>query len=100
MAEKEVIKLKYPIPIQKEGGGEVMCSELVIGRIKAKHLKLLPDEMFDGGKVPPAKVIDVIAALAEISSESAGEIDMIDVATISERLGHFLGNTLDTSGES
>ncbi len=100
MEEKEVIKLKYSIPIPKEGGGEVNISEITIGRVKGKHLKLLPDEMFDGGKVPPARMVDLVAALADIPIESAGELDFTDLIKIAERAGGFLENSLGETGKS
>ncbi len=95
--KEKVIKLKHSIPIPKEGGGEVDTNELRLGRFKAKHLKLLPDNfMNDEGKLNPTDVIPLIAGLANIPNESADEIDMEDMTEIAEGLESFLSESLET----
>ena len=98
--EEKIVKLKYSIPIAKEGGGTVPVSELKMGRFKAKHLKLLPESfMADGGNISPAEIIPLIAGLANISEEAADEIDIEDLTGVAESLQDFLGKSLETGGK-
>lgn len=98
---KKTIKLEYSIPIKSEDGKEIQCSEISIGRVKAKHLKILPPEIFEEGvKISPAKVVDLIAVLADIPEESAGEIDIVDLHKVAEELGDFLEKSLGLTGEN
>ena len=95
--ETKPIKLKYSIPILKEGGGTSTTNEIIIGRLKAKHLKLLPKDFADNeGKLSPAEIIPLIAGLANISMGSADEIDLEDLETIAEGLESFLSASLKT----
>jgi hypothetical protein len=89
--EKKIIPLKYPITVSKEGGTTVEITELIIGRIKLRHLKSLPDDFMEsGGKISPKSLIPLIAGMANISEESAGEIDMEDLAEVTTSLTSFL----------
>ena len=96
-----VVELKYPIPVAKEGGGKVEVSKLTFGRIKSKHLKLLPDSFMETeGKIAPRDVIPIIAGIANISEESADEIDLEDLLEIAEKLESFFGKSLETGDQS
>ena len=89
--EKKTIHLKYSIPIPKVGGGEVMVDKLEMGRLKLKHLRLLPkDFAANEGQVEPSALLPLIAGVMEIPEESAGEIDFEDVVALSEALSSFL----------
>jgi len=95
--ETKPIKLKYSIPILKEGGGTSTTNEIIIGRLKAKHLRLLPDNFTENeGSLSPAEIIPLIAGLANISIESADEIDIEDLTEIAEGLESFLLESLKT----
>jgi hypothetical protein len=95
--KKKTVNLKYSIPVPKEGGGSVNINELSLGRLKAKHLRLLPKNfMEDEGKINPADVIPLIAGLAEIPVESAEEIDIEDLMEVADSLQGFLGESLET----
>ncbi len=95
--DKNIVQLKYPIPIPKEGGGTVKVNQLEMGRFKAKHLKLLPDSfMEDQGKINPKDIIPLIAGLAEIPESAADEIDMEDLMGVAESLQGFLEKSLET----
>jgi len=94
MNEKKEIKLKYPIPIPKEGGGTVQVDYLEMGRFKLKHLKLLPEDFVEKeGKVSPADLIPVIAGICDISEETAGEIDFEDIGDVATALTSFLSES-------
>ena len=95
--EEKIVKLKWPIPVPKEGGGFVNTNELKIGRLKAKHLRLLPEDFAErGGALTPSAIIPLIAGLADIPVSSADEIDMEDMEEVAESLQSFLGESLET----
>lgn len=91
------IELQYPIPVPKAGGGEVLTSVLRIGRMKAKHLRLLPEDFnLESGIVSPSAIIPLIAGLADIPESSADEIDAEDLVGIGKVLADFLSQSLPT----
>ena len=87
-------KLKYPIPVEGKDGKMLELSTLDFGRLKAKHIRLLPESVFDpetAKTVKPLELLPIIAGLADIPVESAGEIDMADLIVIGgEILPDFL----------
>jgi hypothetical protein len=99
----ENIKLEYPLMVHKAGElGQpstlIEVRELSLGRLKAKHLKLMPDSIFesDGKSVKPHEVIPLIAGLADIPIESVEEMDVSDLMKVGEALGSFLSDSLQT----
>ena len=95
--KEKIIKLKYSIPIPKEGGGFVNTNEIKIGRLKAKHLRLLPEDFAEkDGVLSPSAIIPLVAGLADIPESSADEIDMEDMTEVAEALQSFLGESLET----
>ena len=95
--ETNTVQLKYPIPIPKEGGGNINVSELTLGRLKAKHLRLLPNNFMDSdGQLAPQDILPILAGLADIPIESVDEIDIIDLIEVAESLQGFLELSLET----
>jgi len=95
--EKGIVKLKFSIPIPKEGGGTVEVNQLKMGRLKLKHLRLLPEDFTEKeGKVAPAELIPLIAGITDIPVESADEIDIEDIEPIVDELMIFLADFLQT----
>lgn len=91
----EEVPLEYPITITDSDGKKIKTNTITLGRIKAKHLKTLPDSLFLGEeeaqRMRPDEMIPLIAGLADIPIESAEEIDMIDLMKIGgEILPRFL----------
>lgn len=98
---KKVIKLQFPIPVKtvKEDGSEEVkqCDTLTFGRLKAKHLKLLPASFMENeGEISAADLIPIIASVANIPEESADEIDLVDLQSIGEAMESFLSASLGT----
>ena len=98
------VPLKYPIPIKNEDGTSEVRDKLWMGRLKLKHLKLLPPDVFnDGGAINVSKMVPampaLIAGLANIPIEAAGEIDVEDLESLMEVLQTFFGSTQETDGE-
>lgn len=97
---EKIIKLKYSISVPGKDDSIVNINELRLGRLKAKHLRLLPDDFMEkGGKMNAAGMIHLIAGLANIPVESADEIDMEDLTAISEALGDFLSTSPQIGGK-
>jgi len=93
----QIVKLEHSIPIPKEGGGTVNVSELRFGRLKAKHLRSLPENFMErGGNLEPQDVIPLIASLADIPVDSADEIDIDDLLKVAAKLESFFGASLKT----
>jgi len=94
---EKVIKLKYSIPIPGKDGEMIQTNELKIGRLKAKHLKLLPDDFMESnGQLSPGDIIPLIAGLANIPESAADEIDIEDMTEVADALQGFLGESLET----
>ncbi len=96
--ELGTVDLKHSIPVKKEGGGTVEVSKLTFGRVKLKHLKLLPntERFLENGTILPHELVPLVAGLADISDESAGEIDIDDLDVIGEKFESFFGKSLET----
>lgn len=91
---RRIISLKYQIPVPKEGGGDVMVSEITLERMKVKHLHLLPKTILKGtGDMTPLEAIPVIAGLSNLPEKSIEEIDMEDLIPLMEELGAFLSGS-------
>ncbi len=89
--KKKIITLKYPVGL--ENGKEL--TEIHLSRMKAKHLKALPDNITETeGQISPKMMIPLIAALADISEFEAGEIDYDDLIKIAEYVGKSMTNSL------
>ncbi len=98
--DEKIVKLKYSIPILGKDDSTVNVNELRLGRLKAKHLRLLPDDFMEkGGKISAAAMIPLIAGLANIPESAADEIDIEDLTAISEALGDFLSVSPQTGGK-
>jgi hypothetical protein len=94
MEEKKKIKLQYSVSIRQDDGSMKVFDEIEIGRLKNKHLKMLPKDFIENsGKISPAKLSGVIAAIADVSIEVADEIDIEDTYKIIEEMESFFDNT-------
>ncbi len=95
----KVISLEYPIIIVNPEGKGLEVKELTFGRIKAKHLGLFPKGLMntkEGEKASfePKEIVPLIAGLAGISNEEAGEIDFTDLLKIIEIFEDLMGKSL------
>ena len=95
MSEKATIKLKYPIDVKTASGAIQSMDSLTIGRIKAKHLKLLPKGLMGGeeGKAnfEAHEIIPLVAGLTGISEEEAGELDFEDLMVVTDEVTKTMG---------
>ncbi len=97
MEEKKTIILKHPITIKADSGADIETNKLFIGRLKVKHLKLLPDDMENAGGMGRAKmVMPLIAAICGIDEAAVGEIDIEDLDVICKELDGFFGRSPET----
>lgn len=97
--EKKVYQLQFPITTTIEGK-ETVITEVTVGRLKAKHLKLMPSSLVSGegggeGKVAiePATMLPLIAALTDLPIEVIEEMDMEDLTCVVEGVGAFFGKS-------
>lgn len=89
----KIVELKYPIVVDGKP-----VNELRFGRMKAKHIKLLPKEFYEneGKGINPSMVIILVAALCNIPESAADDIDIDDLANVGEALSTFLEKSLQT----
>lgn len=90
----KIIDLKYPIPVKGQKGEDISCSQIKLGRIKAKHLKLIPKGN-KKGDIDPEECIPLIAGLANLELEAIEELDFADLIKISEEMESFLQTSLE-----
>jgi len=97
MSNTKTVELKHPIPVPKEGGGIVEVNKLELGRLKAKHLRLLPEDfMKNDGILSPKDILPLLAGLSNLPESSIDEIDMEDLSEVAEALQVFLETSLET----
>jgi len=96
---KITVELKNSIPVWQKGKEDpFMVSSLSLGRMKAKHLKLLPKNFSknNGKEIDASELLPLIAGLADMELKSIEELDMEDLMVIAEELTSFLGQSLKT----
>lgn len=85
------IELEFPISVKIEGGATAEVSEVTLGRLKAKHLKLLPQDMMKKKQIEPVAMLPLIAAITELPEDAVDEIDIGDLMKIVDSMQSFLG---------
>ena len=104
----KLIKLTVPLEIVEEDGSTTFITELKPGRMKLKHLRIMPKELFnmsqeeEEGEADMSALIPVVpklvSALCNIPEEHADLIDIADLEAILENLGSFLGSAQAITG--
>lgn len=91
MAEKvKKIKVDLEYPIEKDNG--VTISSVNIYRLKVKHLKTIPDELFSTlaaggeGQISPKHLIPLITSCSSLTEEDMDELDAHDLQKIAEAM--------------
>jgi hypothetical protein len=91
MSTEQIITLEHPVSVKLDGGGEASVSEVKIGKIRAKHLKLVPTTLLDGKSTNPAKLFPLIAAVTGLSESTLEELELSDfiavVTAVTSQLG-------------
>ena len=94
--QEKIVKLKHSIPIPQKNGEDLTTNELKLGRLKAKHLRLLPSDFIENaGELSPADILPLIAGLANLPETSIDEIDLEDLTGVAEALQVFLEESLE-----
>ena len=94
--QEKIVKLKHSIPIPQKDGEDLTTNELKLGRLKAKHLRLLPSDFIENaGDLSPADILPLIAGLANLPETSIDEIDLEDLTGVAEALQVFLEESLE-----
>jgi len=96
--DKKTITLEHPIKLIKDGI-DVECKEITIGRLKTKHLKLLPKgfaKRAAENDIDPIDLIPLISGMSGLTEEYVDELDIDDLFKIVEELEDFLGTSRTT----
>jgi hypothetical protein len=102
MEEKTKVKvvLDFPVEITQADGSVITYKELEFGRLKNKHLKLLPKEFTKTGKIALGDMPVLVAAIAGIPESVADEIDITDMDQISKAIESFFPAPQNTKAGS
>ncbi len=94
--------LKYPLKEKNEQGQEVELKDIIIHRMKVKHLKLIPKEIYEvreykrkKSTINPDKLLPLIAALTGLTEKQLDEIDLVDLLPITDEVMAIVGEALD-----
>ena len=101
--EKKTITLKHSIPVPRgDGESDVMTNEITIGKMKVKHLKLMPKESLSGDstELDPMVLTKLLAGLADIPESAIDEMHVDDFVEVSKQLVDFMGDFLQTGETS
>jgi len=89
----EKIVLQNPIEIETKEG-KATITEVVVSKLKAKHLKVIPATMLEGKPTNPAKLFPLLSALTGLSVESIGELSFPDfekvAGAVTDRMGEAI----------
>lgn len=99
--EEKVVQLKYPIQVPTSDGGVIEASSIRLGRLKAKHMRLLPQDFMQRGEnatISPAEMLPIISSLSGIPIESIDEIDIEDLIVIGQELESFFAGQSPRTG--
>jgi len=92
MPEFIEVKLKYPINVKASNGSIQSLDTIRLGRLKAKHLELLPTGLDpENAKIEPKQMIPLIAGLAGLTIEEIGELDFTDMMELANKLTELMG---------
>lgn len=96
MAERKKfikVELEYPIEKQDADGNSIVISSVNVYRLKVKHLKMIPDSLFeklakegDKASISPKELIPIIVACSSISDTDIDELDGDDLKKIAEEM--------------
>lgn len=96
--EQVTIPLKYtiPVPVEGEEGKTVDVKEITLGRLKIKHLKMIPREALTGEEdINPMTAIPLIAGMSGLPESSIDELDAADLKGVIVALMDFLKDFLE-----
>jgi hypothetical protein len=100
MEEKAKVFLEFPVEMTQADGSIIIYKELEFGRLKNKHLKLLPKDFSKTGKIALGDMPVLIAAIAGIPESVADEIDIADMDQISKAIESFFPAPQNTKAGS
>jgi len=89
---RKIVPLKFPVSIQREGGGTAIIHQVEIGRLKGKHLKMLPESLFTSEKnIKPGEMIPFLMAITGLDEKTCNDVDFEDIVSIVEEMSSFFG---------
>ena len=99
MEERKKVSLQYPINTEIDGT-PVEIKEIELGRLKVKHLKLLPKDTFVTGAMSPAVIAPLIGGMTGLNEDIIEMIDFVDLQNIAVEIESFLGESPETGKKS
>ena len=95
-------ELKHPLRSKNESGQEVELKTIEIQRMKVKHLKHIPDELYSireskrkSKTINPVKMLPLLASLTGLTEEQLNEIDIEDFPNLVDKVMLLVGEALD-----
>lgn len=83
--EPKVIKLEEPLINEGQ-----TVSEVTIYGLKAKHLRTVPAELFDGTAKNPAAFIPIVASVTGLPEAVVDEMSLVDLVDIIGVISDFM----------
>lgn len=107
----KIVELEYPLKSEDKDGNEVCINSIKLGRVKTKHIKLLPKNFFTGENkrntkskketevkkedkeilINPMELVPFIAGLSGLPIEKINEVDMTDLLNLVDAVTELLG---------
>lgn len=101
--DEKIITLKYPITTKDDKGNNVKLETIKVGRIKTKHLKMLPKSFMgealkaqkegntDNVNIEIIDFLPLIAGITNLSENIIDELDFVDLQEILQEVTDLVG---------
>jgi len=87
---EKIIKLKYPLEFIKEDV-KTIIDKIKVTRLKAKHLKALPDNLGeDNIQLSHEQVLNILSSMNDLDKSILEELDLTDFTEIVKEMKSFL----------
>ena len=87
----KTVQLVEPIDYENNGV-KASITEVNIQKLKGKHYKFIPDEIFNGEEVKnPVKYFELIASLTGLEISQIEELGYKDITTLINTVGELVG---------
>jgi hypothetical protein len=89
----KTVKLEEPI-VFENNGIKSSITELNIQKLKGKHLRFVPDEIFQGEVIAnPCKYFELIASLTGLDVAQVEELEFDDLQNVITAVGALMGES-------
>ncbi len=98
-----IVTLKYPFTIADSDGenGVREIKELKFSRLKAKHMKAIPDSFYEkeGENMNVSEMLPLLCSICSLPENGLDDLDIEDFGEVAKMLQDFMGNSLKTGGK-